>query len=472
MPAATRTFTPEDQSAFAALAGDFNPIHVDPLAARRLLFGTPVVHGVHLVLWALETSWPAQTGPARLADLEATFRQPVRAGFDAVCEWEAGPGGPVRITSQGRLAAEVRYGVEAGTADPGPAAAAWPAPERRASAVLGFAEAREVRDETALGYAPADMARRFPRLSSALPEWQLAVLLATSRVVGVHCPGLRALFTSLKLAFRHPEAAPQALRYEVVKADERLSSLRLRVAAPGIDGELGTRLRPDPVEQPSLARLAPLVERGEFAGTRALVVGGSRGLGEVAAKLVAAGGGEVRLTYQVGAVEAARVVEEIRAAGGQARAFACDVLDRRAEPRLLDGWAPNLLLYFPTPFISLNESTAFSVELFRLYCRHYVEGFAWIVEAVAAMTSGPLAVLYPSSSVLDEVLPKAAEYAAAKAAGEAACSHLSRLHAGMRCHAPRLPRVLTDRTASILAAETADAGPLLLRELRRMSAAG
>jgi hypothetical protein len=101
-----------------------------------------------------------------------------------------------------------------------------------------------------------------------------------------------------------------------------------------------------------------------------------------------------------------------------------------------------------------------------------VEGFAWILEAAAARASGPLSVLYPSSSVLDEVLPKAAEYAAAKAAGEAACAHLIQLHAGMRGHAPRLPRVLTDRTASILAAETADAGPLLLRELRRMSAAG
>jgi hypothetical protein len=470
MPAASRTFTPEDQSAFAALAGDFNPIHVDALAARRLLFGTPVVHGIHLVLWALESSWPSPAGPARLARLEATFRQPVRVGFLATCEWDAGPGGSVRITSQDRLAAEVRYRTEAGSGDSGPPSN-WPLPRRRASSVLGFAEARGAHGEMPLAYSPNEMAARFP-VSSALPAWQLAVLLATSRLVGVECPGLRALFTSLDLAFRLPEAAPLAMRYEVVKADERLSSLRIHVAAPGVDGELGTRLRPDPVEQPSLAHLARLVDRGEFAGTRALVIGGSRGLGEVAAKLLAAGGGQVRLTYHVGAAEAARVVEEIRAAGGEARAFACDVLGRSADAGLLDGWRPTHLLYFPTPFISLNESTAFSVELFRLYCRYYVEGLAWILESAAAGPSGPLAVFYPSSSVLDEVLPKAAEYGAAKAAGEAACSHLCRLHAGMRCHAPRLPRVLTDRTASILSAETADPGPLLLRELRRMNAGG
>jgi hypothetical protein len=50
------------------------------------------------------------------------------------------------------------------------------------------------------------------------------------------------------------------------------------------------------------------------------------------------------------------------------------------------------------------------------------------------------------------------------------CAHLSRVYAGTRCHAPRLPRILTDRTASILGSETADAGEAILRELRRMRA--
>jgi len=59
MPSLNRAFSLEDQLAFAALSGDFNPIHVDPLLARRLLFGAPVVHGVHLLLWGLESAWPS-----------------------------------------------------------------------------------------------------------------------------------------------------------------------------------------------------------------------------------------------------------------------------------------------------------------------------------------------------------------------------------------------------------------------------
>lgn len=46
-----KTFTMADQSFFARLSGDFNPIHLDPLAARRTRAGDTVVHGVHMLAW-------------------------------------------------------------------------------------------------------------------------------------------------------------------------------------------------------------------------------------------------------------------------------------------------------------------------------------------------------------------------------------------------------------------------------------
>lgn len=457
----------DDQARFAALSGDFNPIHVDPLAARRLPFGTPVAHGMHLVMWALESCAPAGGGPQALSGVTAVFRQPVRVGEETVCEPDASCAA-ARITSQGRLAAEIAFRIgsaEATAREPG-----LPLPQEGLPATLDFEEARDAEGEIPLVYAPALTASVFPRVAAAFPPRQLAVLLGVSRLAGMECPGLRSLLSSLKLDFSAAEEPAAMLGYRVVKADPRMRSLRMQLSAPGLAGELVALLRPDPVEQPALSALAGLVTRGEFAGVRALVVGGSRGLGEVAAKLVAAGGGDVRLTYQVGAVEAARVVAEIRGASGRAAAFACDVLSRQADPALLDGWAPTHLFYFPTPYISLNESTGFSAELFRLYCRYYVEGFAWALDTASAAAPRGLRVFYPSSAVLDAPLPKAGEYAAAKAAGEAVCAQLRAARPGLRVHAPRLPRVLTDRTSSVLPVETAEAGPLLLREMRRLDA--
>jgi len=48
-----RVFTSDDQLAFAKLSGDYNPLHLDPVLARRLLFGRQVVHGLHALLWSL-----------------------------------------------------------------------------------------------------------------------------------------------------------------------------------------------------------------------------------------------------------------------------------------------------------------------------------------------------------------------------------------------------------------------------------
>ena len=49
-----RTFTADDQTRFAQVSGDYNPMHMDALQARRTQAGAPVVHGIHLLLWALK----------------------------------------------------------------------------------------------------------------------------------------------------------------------------------------------------------------------------------------------------------------------------------------------------------------------------------------------------------------------------------------------------------------------------------
>jgi acyl dehydratase len=40
---ASRTFSEDDQTAFAGLSGDFNPVHMHPIAARRTQAGSATV---------------------------------------------------------------------------------------------------------------------------------------------------------------------------------------------------------------------------------------------------------------------------------------------------------------------------------------------------------------------------------------------------------------------------------------------
>ena len=69
----------DDQMAFTKISGDHNPVHIEPAAARRLGFDTPIVHGARLVLWALEhiIAHSAHQRRKELAWLSAEFKHPV-----------------------------------------------------------------------------------------------------------------------------------------------------------------------------------------------------------------------------------------------------------------------------------------------------------------------------------------------------------------------------------------------------------
>ena len=73
-----QTFSLSNQTAFANLSGDDNPMHVDPVAARRLLFGGPVVHGIHAVCRGLDRWIATRTKPVQLKSLNVVFLKPMR----------------------------------------------------------------------------------------------------------------------------------------------------------------------------------------------------------------------------------------------------------------------------------------------------------------------------------------------------------------------------------------------------------
>jgi 3-oxoacyl-[acyl-carrier protein] reductase len=75
---------------------------------------------------------------------------------------------------------------------------------------------------------------------------------------------------------------------------------------------------------------------GDNPPSRALVTGASRGIGAAIARALAAAGRHVIVNYKSGAAAAAKVVDDIRAAGGSAEAVAFDVVDFEATRAALD----------------------------------------------------------------------------------------------------------------------------------------
>src|SRR5579871_6233353 len=70
---------------FARISRDFNPLHMDPVWARRTPLGAPIVHGVHSLLWLLE-ALAAQRQLPRACTLKAEFRKPIYIGESCSAE--------------------------------------------------------------------------------------------------------------------------------------------------------------------------------------------------------------------------------------------------------------------------------------------------------------------------------------------------------------------------------------------------
>ncbi|MBF0178041.1 MAG: hypothetical protein HQL63_14525 [Magnetococcales bacterium] len=87
----------------------------------------------------------------------------------------------------------------------------------------------------------------FPDLLRVLGPAQLAMLLATTRLVGMVCPGMESLFCALSLTFApHTTPDPPVLNYQVPGWDERFSLLSIQVHGFGCTGMVNAMLRPRP----------------------------------------------------------------------------------------------------------------------------------------------------------------------------------------------------------------------------------
>ena len=477
---------PADSDRFARLSGDFNPLHVDPVAARRLQFGGTVCHGVHLVLKALDTACAAgHLALDRLQTISAVFSSSVRTGMavDLLLTID-NDGQRLRLaasTPQGQALFTARLALADQPLPAGP-----PPPDAAPEATTAAWQ-----PEYPAGQAMPALAGQVPLVANrallqallpALVEQSqgpelTADLMATTRIVGMRCPGLHSIYSEFKLQRRStPGTAADAAQmpqmpHAVKRADARFRSVRIAVAGGTLEGHLQAFFRAPPVAQPLLADLLGQVAADRFAGQRALVVGGSRGLGELVAKLLLAGGAEVTLTYARGQADAERIVAEATAASGQARALQLDASQPLPAALLatLAAGGFSHVYHFATPTIGKSPGGRWSPALFADFCQFYLNAFEAVVRAAASPASAqrPLTVLYPSTVFLDPLEKGFAEYTAAKAAGETLCGQLN-LDPALRVHAPRLPRLQTDQNSSFMGVEGEAPLPVMLALLQSL----
>jgi NAD(P)-dependent dehydrogenase (short-subunit alcohol dehydrogenase family) len=467
-----KIFTAADQRKFAALTGDFNPMHMDPIAARRTQAGAPVVHGIHTLLWLLDFVGARHAEIENPASLKVRFSKMLYLG-DRV-EARIVQSSSTSLRAQGFVDGVEVVNVVVGLGLPHPVSDsssdsfAELIPKQGAPSELTLQDMENRSGRVAFTNEPAEMEQAFPGAARLLGRSRVAALGCSTYLVGMVVPGLHSIYSGLELKFNAGAASPNELRFAVTEVDPRFRRVKIRIDGGGLAGSLDTFSRLPPVSQPSIAEVAKHVARGEFDESIALVVGGSRGLGELTAKLVTAGGGRAIISYASGRADADKLAAEITDWGGNCDVVAYDV--RGEADRQLESikYVPTHLYYFATPSIFRRKSGLCSRERFEEFNEFYVYGFLRLVEAIMRRAPKGIAVFYPSSVAVQDRPNDMTEYAMSKAAGEILCADIARYFRKVRVLTERLPRLQTDQTASLIQVDSVSSLSIMLPIIRKM----
>jgi NAD(P)-dependent dehydrogenase (short-subunit alcohol dehydrogenase family) len=472
---ASRQFGAEDQAVFARLSGDVNPIHMDPIVARRTQAGARVVHGIHLVLWALDEAAAAGLVRGRVSSLAAQFNKFAYVGAQTSLGLSdrSEKGLRLRLSHDGMTLATVNVCHEASCSDAAlarPTVCAATSDDGTEALEVSFGEAAGRSGYVSSRGSSADFARVFPAAVALIGAAEVSGLSSLSRLVGMVCPGAHSIFGSFSVELDR-KCNENAIAFRVIEADERFRSVKMKVTGCGLLGSVNAFFRHPPAGSPTVADMSVMVKPNEFAASNAMVIGGSRGLGAVTAKLIAAGGGRVAISYATGRKDAESVAAEIAASGGRP----CQILEfdahRDIAEQLRSTTNVTSLYYFATGTIFREKPRVFDPGAFDELVCFYVEAFNDTVQTLWERANGRLDVFYPSSVFVDARPRHLTEYAMAKAAGEILCADLQRSMRGLRIHVRRLPRLATDQNAALVASDDADPVKAMLPIVREVESA-
>lgn len=474
-PIVGKVFTDHHQRLFASASLDCNPMHMDPIAARRLINGRCVVHGIHTLLSAIECWRNDDRAIPRI--ISCSFDNAISVGEKVTFAQHDHAGGTfIQAIVDGVLCAQVTIttgGMEAPvslksslTLDPHNMCSGFD----RLSSPLDEPPDFHSCKSYVINPNDADMSAEFPRAYRYLGQDCFTAICSLSYFVGMVCPGLHSIFSSVSFELVHERGVMCPLIFSVESYDNRARFFDVSFRGR-IRGNLRAFSRPPSQEQPSLKEFCAHVTPGEFRGTRSLVVGGSRGLGEVVAKMLAAGGGDVIITYSTGEADAQKIKREIDEAGFSA----CELmkLDVTADSRTIKNLDCNTLdavYFFATPRIARKKRGIFSPSLFEEFCEFYVKAFYHLCLYLEAnVVSKKIKVYFPSTVFVSERPVGMAEYAMAKAAGEVLIQEINKSFERVSVISTRLPRLATDQTSSLVRKSTESNLATLLPVVRSLS---
>tara|TARA_Y100000590_G_scaffold469325_1_gene656176 strand:- start:2015 stop:3418 length:1404 start_codon:yes stop_codon:yes gene_type:complete len=453
-----RSFSKLDTKNFSRLSGDYNPIHIDQVYARKTITGTCVVHGMHNLLWVLELVANKDSGFFK--EINAQFINPVFVDCEVKYRWEPktnfftmySGGEKVAVVYFDMLVKnfnkEDSHGLEIKKLLNKPTNLNPKDVSEKSSLNPYYSGESHLADSM------------FPCLSKKIGKGLVCQIASLSEVVGMQVPGLHSLFSSVEIKIKRNIGIPKIY---INSFNKRYQMVKLGCQYKDLDAKLEAVFRPPPVEIPSCKNIKTILKTEDFSKVKALIVGGSRGLGAWVAKILALGGAKVTITYNLGKRDAEEIQEDIIKSGGHCRVLKITI--KKSFQSNIPDYDFNQMFYFASSRIAQNKNRNFDNSMYKEFYSIYVQGFVKLIEQ--SIQKNVKCVFYPSTVFIDESNQMFQEYMKAKLEGELFCKKINKENQIKILH-PRLPKMLTDQTASLISSGYSDVSKTIVPYLIKM----
>ena len=417
-----KSFTKADLLWFAERSGDYNPIHLNEEVSRRYISGEIIVPGMYLLLWALDCVLKVEK--KGVSKINATFHNvaTLKDDLELYCKQDL-EDFILSIKSGIRTIATIRINffnkiIKDNSLNTDPPKA-FPKD-------IAFNKLKNLSGELK-NYLHKSCMTEFISLEKYFMHNVISSLMTLSRLVGMEVPGLNSLFIGINIDISK-NYKNKNLQWSVVRHTNINSLILLSINGNGINGRISTMFRPLPANQPNINDIYKKIKNITFKGKVALIIGGSRGLGEYTAKMLASVGKVVIITYYEGINDAIKIKNEINKFGSTCYCIKMNVIKPKVafnEIKLLNLGRTHVY-YFASPRIKESRNLNIDKNLYKKYLLIYVRAFKDIVKLMHDSYGNSFVLFYPSTVYATEGSNLFKEYINSKIKAEAVIKNFNR----------------------------------------------
>lgn len=436
------TFSSKTQALFAELSGDINPIHIDSEIARRSIAGHQVVYGMHVLLASLDLFCKYED--KSIINFDARFLDSIKLNVPVFINYDY-RNDEIFIIQESRLCSKISLITMNSTVNF----------EKRTSnnviskdSLLSELEIdsykSQIRNYDFSGNAEVGETL-FPNLFKKHGDSLIVEIASLSEIIGMKIPGKNSLLIRVTCNIRNLEIINKT--YKLIRYEPRLQRYEIEYSGAAISAKVeAIRYRNPPNEFYNLDNIGKSITKNEFSHVNALIIGGSRGLGEITSKIIALGGGKVLITYNKGEKDAERICSEMRTYNLDCKSMFLDITGEYT----FAASDFNQIYYFASPRIMPEKTEQIRAKQKLDYELYFNAGFMNLINQINKLEFAGV-VFYPSTSYIDSPQKWFEGYALSKLKGEKICRDFNEKGSDvLKCLTARLPRLPTDQTMGLI----------------------